>query len=144
MDEDEADQEQAEQVEGLAEALGDGWQKRQVGDIVNRIVTGVAISDDKSAEDSEDWTETGSSTADSDSTSTAPVSVPVFSAPITYAVPKTGYYCVGIVPVTLVNSRDSVRERQATHAEYSGMVLFRNNFAGELPAVEYPKIHVSF
>ncbi|OXG12017.1 major facilitator protein [Cryptococcus neoformans Tu401-1] len=145
MDEDVDDQEEAEQVEGLAEALGDGWQKRQVGDILNDIVTGVAVSDDESTEDSGDWTETGSSTtADSDSTSTAPVSVPIFSAPITYAVPKTGYYCVGIVPVTLVNSRDDVRERQATHAEYSGMVLFRNNFVGELPAVEYPKIHFYF
>ncbi|UOH80485.1 hypothetical protein LQV05_003139 [Cryptococcus neoformans] len=145
MDEDVDDQEEAEQVEGLAEALGDGWQKRQVGDILNDIVTSVAVSDDESTEDSGDWTETGSSTtADSDSTSTAPVSVPIFSAPITYAVPKTGYYCVGIVPVTLVNSRDDVRERQATHAEYSGMVLFRNNFVGELPAVEYPKIHFYF
>ena len=51
----------------------------------------------------------------------------------------------GIVPVTLVNSRDTFpTKRQATHAEYSGLVLFRNTFDGELPAVEYPKISVSF
>ncbi|KIR28122.1 major facilitator protein [Cryptococcus deuterogattii 99/473] len=146
MDEDAADQEEAEQIEELAETLGDGWRKRQVGGIVDDIATAVATSDDESTEDSGDWTETLSSTmAESDSsTSTDQVSVPVYSAPITYAVPKTGYYCVGIVPVTLVNSRDDVQERRATHAEYSGMVLFRNNFAGELPAVEYPKIHFYF
>lgn len=145
MDEDAADQEEAEQIEEFAETLGDGWRKRQVGGIVDDITTAVAASDDESTEDSGDWTETLSSTmAESDSsTSTDQVSVPVYSGPITYAVPKTGYYCVGIVPVTLVNSRDD-QERRATHAEYSGMVLFRNNFAGELPAVEYPKIHVSF
>lgn len=45
--------------------------------------------------------------------------------------------------MTLVNSRSDIAERQATHAEYSGMVLFRNVFDGELPAVEYPKINVS-
>ncbi|XAO22907.1 hypothetical protein I312_101682 [Cryptococcus bacillisporus CA1280] len=143
MDEDAADQEKDEQIEEFAETLGDGWRKRQVGGIVDDITTAVAASDDESTEDSGDWTETLSSTmAESDaSTSTDQVSVPVYSGPITYAVPKTGYYCVGIVPVTLVNSRDDVQERRATHAEYSGMVLFRNNFAGELPAVEYPKIH---
>lgn len=146
MDEDAADQEEAEQIEEFAETLGDGWRKRQVGGIVDDITTAVAASDDESTENSGDLTETLSSTmAESDSsTSTDQVSVPVYSGPITYAVPKTGYYCVGIVPVTLVNSRDDVQERRATHAEYSGMVLFRNNFAGELPAVEYPKIHVSF
>ncbi|ORY26066.1 lung seven transmembrane receptor-domain-containing protein [Naematelia encephala] len=84
-----------------------------------------------------------------------------YTGPIGYAVPKSGYYCVGIVPVTLVNSRSdlppnaklfireaapedaavSLEGRQATHAEYSGLVLFRNNFEGELPAVEYPKIN---
>lgn len=34
-------------------------------------------------------------------------------------------------------------KRQANHAEYSGLVLFRSTFEGELPAVEYPKINVS-
>lgn len=91
--------------------------------------------------------------------------VPVYNGPITYAVPKTGYYCVGelhlscekscakststgVVPVTLVNSKKRsvahVEERQAEHAEYSGSVLFKNVFKGELPAAEYPKIGVSF
>jgi hypothetical protein len=73
--------------------------------------------------------------------------------------------CIGVVPVTLVNSRRSIpgtivkkrspppasgspsttrslEARQATHAEYAGMLVFRNQFDGELPAVEYPKIGV--
>jgi len=104
-------------------------------------------------------------TTGSDSTSGSSAGVVTYSAPITYAVPKTGYYCVGerlsyirhsfnadqtgIVPVTLVNSRAegsdmALARRQATHAEYAGSVLFRNVFDGELPAVEYPKINVSF
>lgn len=46
--------------------------------------------------------------------------------------------------MTLVNSREDIpTPRQATHAEYSGLVFFRNTFVGELPAVEYPKIDVS-
>lgn len=96
-------------------------------------------------------------------------SVPVYNGVITYAVPKTGYYCVGtsfhfghmriqlihlghigVVPVTLVNSRKrssltvapAMTRRQAEHAEYAGSVLFRNTFKGELPAAEYPKIGV--
>jgi len=35
-----------------------------------------------------------------------------------------------------------MEERQASHAEYSGLVLFKSTFDGELPAVEYPKINV--
>jgi hypothetical protein len=31
----------------------------------------------------------------------------------------------------------------AEHASYSGTVIFRNVFVGELPAAEYPKINVS-
>jgi hypothetical protein len=56
-------------------------------------------------------------------------------------------FVTGVVPVTLVSSkRDSplalVERQTATHAEYSGSVLFRNQFVGELPAAEYPKIGV--
>jgi hypothetical protein len=50
---------------------------------------------------------------------------------------------VGIVPVTLVNERSIDIEQRQIHAEYAGVVLFRNTFDGELPAVEYPKIGVS-
>nr|ODN74282.1 hypothetical protein L203_06630 [Cryptococcus depauperatus CBS 7841] len=88
-----------------------------------------------------------SSQSDSDGISGG-VSVPTYSIPITYPVTQTGYYCVGIVPVTLVNSRrwdnkdaEPLKRRAATHAEYSGLVLFKNTFKGELPASEYPKIN---
>lgn len=45
--------------------------------------------------------------------------------------------------VAVAKSTQSLATRQATHAEYAGMVVFRNQFDGELPAVEYPKIGVS-
>lgn len=95
------------------------------------------------------------------STGPAEYTVPTYNSPLQYAVPKTGYYCVGklnrlcvlrvseklmagIVPVTLVNERSTDIASRQTHAEYSGMVLFKNTFDGELPAVEYPKIGVSY
>jgi hypothetical protein len=90
--------------------------------------------------------------------------VPAYTGPVHYPVPKTGYYCVGmsfstsivtrtrnleadkigIVPVTLLNERSTqgMEPRQANHAEYSGLVLFKSTFEGELPAAEYPKINV--
>ena len=56
----------------------------------------------------------------------------------------------GVVPVTLVNSKkrsiersDFLPRQEATHASYSGSVLFKNTFEGQLPAAEYPKIGVS-
>lgn len=77
-----------------------------------------------------------------------PVSkIPIYTSSIEYRVPKTGYYCVGVVPVTTVNGRRSSGKLQIrqdpTHASYSGSVLFRNEFEGELPAADYPKIGVS-
>jgi hypothetical protein len=86
----------------------------------------------------------------------------VYDKPIHYAVPKLGYYCVGesqsdsraltagVVPVTLRGETRrelaQVESRQAdgaTHATFSGSILFRNQFKGELAAAEYPKIGVS-
>jgi hypothetical protein len=74
-----------------------------------------------------------------------PAAVPIYDGSIIYNVPKTGYYCVGVVPVTLVNGKRSLGGRQSstTHASYSGSVLFKNTFEGQLPAAEYPKIGVS-
>lgn len=68
-----------------------------------------------------------------------------YTTPIHRHVTKTGYYCIGVVPVTLIGSRDlsALDVRAATHANFSGVVTFRNQFDGELPAVEYPKIGVS-
>jgi hypothetical protein len=51
--------------------------------------------------------------------------------------------------VTLINSKKRSLERsdmlpreETTHASYSGSVLFKNTFEGQLPAAEYPKIGV--
>ncbi|CAK9779553.1 hypothetical protein CC85DRAFT_288042 [Cutaneotrichosporon oleaginosum] len=67
--------------------------------------------------------------------------VPVYTKPIRMDVPKTGYYCVAVIPVTLVTKdRRDLEVRKNIHAEYEGVITFRNQFDGELPAVEYPKI----
>ncbi|KAK8861208.1 hypothetical protein IAR55_002027 [Kwoniella newhampshirensis] len=155
--EEETQAEAEAEAEGLSEVLGDGFSKRQIEDIVDTISNGVSSPTPDDDEDnigpSTDTDETGGEQDDlpPPSSGSKPGSgpgggktiVPIYSAPITYAVPKTGYYCVGIVPVTLVNSRSDIplESRQATHAEYSGLVLFKNTFEGELPAVEYPKIN---
>jgi hypothetical protein len=62
---------------------------------------------------------------------------------------RTFISCPGVVPVTLVNSKkrsiersDFLPRQEATHASYSGSVLFKNTFEGQLPAAEYPKIGV--
>ncbi|SCV70962.1 BQ2448_3724 [Microbotryum intermedium] len=52
-----------------------------------------------------------------------------------YEVLKTGYYCVGSVPVAL--------EQSASNSSYIGVVDFENTFGGNLPASEYPKVFVS-
>lgn len=81
-----------------------------------------------------------------------------YTEPIHYKVPSTGYYCVGVVPVTLVKGDQAEQhERRVYHEDdvldpraanqrgsYEGVVTFRNQFQGELPAAEYPKIAVSY
>lgn len=59
------------------------------------------------------------------------------SGPFRYPVPRTGFYCVGTVPV-LVEGTDE------ESTAYSGVVDFENVFGGRLAAAEYPKIAVSF
>lgn len=73
---------------------------------------------------------------------------------ILYNVKKTGYYCIGTVPVTLVSTGMETRDlidplpvvsslaKRAEHASYKGKVVFQNVFKGELPAAEWPKIDV--
>ncbi|WWC69036.1 uncharacterized protein I206_102972 [Kwoniella pini CBS 10737] len=134
-----------EEAEELAEAVADGWKlKRQVetgSDVLGGIAGSLAAGAQDGTDNDSDETTTPISGGDAGSSTSG---VQIYTGPITYQVPKTGYYCVGIVPVTLVNSRSdsSLESRQSpTHAEYSGLVLFRNTFEGELPAVEYPKIN---
>jgi hypothetical protein len=55
--------------------------------------------------------------------------------PFRYPVRRTGYYCVGVVPITT----DTSSEAQSS---FTGVVDFENIFPGHLPASEYPKIFV--
>lgn len=93
--------------------------------------------DDKAANDTEDTPHT---TPESESKQ----GVVEYTSPVHRKVPKTGYYCVGVVPVTLIGNRGlaGIDARATTHANFTGLVTFRNQFDGELPAVEYPKIGV--
>ncbi|KZT55043.1 hypothetical protein CALCODRAFT_510372 [Calocera cornea HHB12733] len=65
-------------------------------------------------------------------------SVIPYTAPINYTIPRKGYYCVGTIPITLLSN--PLTPETADHAAFTGTVLFRNTFAGLLPASEYPKI----
>ncbi|PLW21647.1 hypothetical protein PCANC_01096 [Puccinia coronata f. sp. avenae] len=61
---------------------------------------------------------------------------PMGSGPFRYNVTKTGYYCVGAVPLTAGLPSSS----NATFSTYTGVVAFENVFKGNLPAGEYPKV----
>ncbi|KAG8889360.1 hypothetical protein FRB98_004644 [Tulasnella sp. 332] len=62
-----------------------------------------------------------------------------YTQPIHYHVSKTGYYCVGAIPVTVLHPGESGGTNH-THAAFSGTVLIQNSFWGQLPAADYPKI----
>lgn len=51
---------------------------------------------------------------------------------------------LAIVPFTVIN-RNTVRQESTDvpyHALYTGNVLFRNTFNGQLAATDYPKVNV--
>ncbi|KAK4057820.1 hypothetical protein OIO90_001039 [Microbotryomycetes sp. JL221] len=58
------------------------------------------------------------------------------TGPFRYDIRKTGYYCVGHVPVVL--------EGATRNTSYQGVVDFENVFQGHLPASEYPKVQFYF
>lgn len=71
------------------------------------------------------------------------------AGPFKYNVGKTGYYCVGAVPVSVSSSDDDTAAYvPASDADpsslsstiFTGVVDFQNTFQGYLPAAEYPKI----
>jgi hypothetical protein len=69
-----------------------------------------------------------------------------YAEPIIYQVPKTGYYCVAIIPLTVMDQTKRTLPERAptdvpTHPTYAGTVLFRNVFNGQLSAAEYPKVN---
>ena len=90
--------------------------------------------------------------ADTPAPASTPVSSPAtknllnYAEPIIYPVPKTGYYCVAIIPLTVMDqTKKSLSERAPTdvptHPTYGGTILFRNVFDGQLSAAEYPKVN---
>ncbi|GAA5957944.1 hypothetical protein JCM10213_002267 [Rhodosporidiobolus nylandii] len=54
------------------------------------------------------------------------------TGPYRYDIPRTGYYCVGAVPVALEAAR--------VNSSFTGVVDFENAFKGHLPGSEYPKV----
>jgi hypothetical protein len=85
---------------------------------------------------------------------TEPVALGVNKGPFRYEVKRTGYYCVGAVPVTIstgvspstddadmgASNTNSTSGTTTTITTYTGVVDFENTFKGHLPAAEYPKI----
>lgn len=61
------------------------------------------------------------------------------AGPFRYAVTKTGYYCVGTVPVTLEGDVEGDGESASA---FIGVVDFMNVFEGHLSAGDYPKVAV--
>jgi hypothetical protein len=56
------------------------------------------------------------------------------TGPYRYAVTRTGFWCVGHVPLTL--------EGATRNTTYEGVVDFENVFEGHLPASKWPKVQV--
>ncbi|KAJ3481723.1 hypothetical protein NLI96_g7467 [Meripilus lineatus] len=70
-----------------------------------------------------------------------------YHQPIQYIVRKTGYYCVAMVPVTVLPNSNSARQAKTDvpeHPPYYGTVHFHNTFDGKLPATDYPKVNFYF
>ncbi|KAI5117077.1 hypothetical protein M0805_007954 [Coniferiporia weirii] len=89
---------------------------------------------------------TSSKASRQDSNSSTPSAADVlwYDQPIQYPVRKTGYYCVAVVPVTVLTEETGPVKRADTdvpfHPPYNGIILFQNTFDGKLPASEYPKV----
>ncbi|KAI0319773.1 lung seven transmembrane receptor-domain-containing protein [Amylostereum chailletii] len=80
-----------------------------------------------------------------DTINPSPSNILRYSEPIQYLVRKTGYYCVAVIPVTVLQPSSTPQlTRQDSievHPSYTGTVLFRNKFNGQLPATDYPKVN---
>lgn len=107
----------------------------------------IDLPEGKSLNETSFWTARVGFPSDSSNTTTADVLW--YNEPIQYPVRKTGFYCVGIVPFTVLRDERNVMERQSDtdvpfHPPYSGVVLFKNTFDGNLPASDYPKVNFYF
>ncbi|KAI0068150.1 hypothetical protein BV25DRAFT_1793885 [Artomyces pyxidatus] len=83
----------------------------------------------------------------------SPTGIFVYHEPIQYLVRKTGYYCVAVVPVTVLQASPpspppsttvapqptARQDSSGVHPTYKGTVLFQNKFHGQLAATDYPK-----
>ncbi|KAI6012488.1 lung seven transmembrane receptor-domain-containing protein [Pisolithus orientalis] len=79
---------------------------------------------------------------ESETLNPSPAGTLTYTGPIQYQVRKTGYYCVAIVPVTIIPpTTRQVSSDTPSHPTYSGVVLFQNTFDGQLPAADYPKVN---
>ncbi|KAI0639574.1 lung seven transmembrane receptor-domain-containing protein [Trametes polyzona] len=75
----------------------------------------------------------------------SPAGILWYQHPIQYHVRKTGYYCVAIVPITVLPSNSARQDVSPNpHPSYKGTVYFRNTFDGKLPASDYPKVNFYF
>ncbi|OJT15937.1 hypothetical protein TRAPUB_13361 [Trametes pubescens] len=75
----------------------------------------------------------------------SPTSILRYQSAIQYNVRKTGYYCVAIVPITVLPATSARQDvSNNPHPSYSGSVFFRNTFDGRLPASDYPKVNFYF
>ncbi|KAG8896818.1 hypothetical protein FRB99_008625 [Tulasnella sp. 403] len=63
-----------------------------------------------------------------------------YTSPIHYHISRTGYYCVGAIPVTVLHQGET-GDQNHTHASFSAVAHFENEFSGMLPATDYPKIN---
>ncbi|CAD6973500.1 unnamed protein product [Tilletia controversa] len=65
---------------------------------------------------------------------------------IEYPISKDGFYCTASVPLSSTAAAGNgstptlTYGASGTHAQYKGIVTFTNNFNGNLPAAEYPKL----
>ncbi|GBE77694.1 hypothetical protein SCP_0105760 [Sparassis crispa] len=79
---------------------------------------------------------------DSSALNPSPDGILSYHEPLQYKVRKTGYYCVAVVPVTVLsNSARQAPTDVPFHPTYTGSVFFRNKFDGKLPATDYPKVN---
>ncbi|CAL1694966.1 unnamed protein product [Somion occarium] len=84
---------------------------------------------------------------DSQPLNPSPSGILIYREPIQYNVRKTGYYCIAIVPVTVLSNSNTERQESTDvpyHPTYSGTVLFQNKFHGKLSAADYPKVNFYF
>jgi hypothetical protein len=66
-----------------------------------------------------------------------------YTEAIHYPVDKSGLYCVAVIPLS-VEGDGKRRDTVEYHPSYSGKVLFKNTFDGQLPATDYPKVNFYF